>query len=197
MLDNAGKAVDTLDQQYYCKIVELMRVTRIEDHYYNHYPWQTHIVFRNLLQFVRDKVQECKSAKTDIPILYIFSSDIDLEFFDMEVADSLTNIYESGCKVDIVLAAPPVESKNYWLKLKDRLGKSCVRFMNKYDTQLNHLWLFENAYRWEALHPEFEGKKSLFFPERPAHFAFNEKNTAEKIRQYFRTHIDNAAIALA
>lgn len=173
-------------------ILKLMRLSDSNFHYYNHHPWQTKLVFDNLLDYAVESLKSTVEEQGQKPEFCIFSSDLDLDFIEGEVfTGRLIELAKSGCCIRIVLAAKPVNQRHneVWLELSRHLVEyqsPAIRYMREYSNQSNHLWVFGNAYRFEKAHELNAG----FFtfdkrPDRPARFAFNEPGVAKAIREYF------------
>lgn len=185
-----------LMRRYYKFAVKLMRETNTAEHFYNHFPWQTEIVFDNLLGYAHEYMDR---NKPDNATLRIFSSDTELNFLTTEKLDSIVDLNKKGCKLNIILASPPKKNKlEIWKKYNDLLDKQSIRMFKHYDETKNHLWLFENAYRWEKNHEDYTGKlRDEVSPERPAQFAFNNEVEAGRIKEYFRKQIEPYSFSLA
>lgn len=158
--------------KYFTAVVEVMRLTGVPSHFYNHYPQETMIVVKNILT--------CAESTGDP--LRIFASDF-YELYYGEIYDKLVELAKKGHDIQIILADRPKDSDLDKWRIICENDNVKVSFMPEYDPTMNHVWLTGNTYRYELPHERFTGEVTNLYPERPARFAFNNESEVKKAEQ--------------
>lgn len=168
------------NKELFRKYVELLRISKRSDHYFNHYPWQALIVIENIL---RDAAEKKKDVR-------IFSGSL-FEIQPEQNSNLLRKILQGGNKVEIILAKSPSEKELIGIRefLKQYSSNVEAKYMNAYQASLSHVWIAGKAYRFELPHPIIKEAITEISPEVPAQFAFNNEDEAEKVNAYWQRNI--------
>jgi hypothetical protein len=164
------------EQRDFATVVETMRLTGVPSHYYNHFPWETRIVVKNILAYAEETGDPLK----------IFTSDF-YEIYDDEVHSKLEEMAMRGHDIQIVLAERPKDSDlEKWEPIAKNENVE-ITFTPFYDETLNHLWLAGSSYRYELPHRRITCEVTDTYPEFPARFAFKNDKDVKKAEEAWHT----------
>ena len=174
-------------REYYAKLVEVLRRSNSNAHYFNRYPWQVKLVFDNLLAYAEETIESKEQ-----PSLCMFSGDVDFYFLQKDIDKRLSALADQGCVIDILLANPPSNDAMYRWRRLAKMESVNVKKMSKYDEKLYHVWVYDDAFRLEEPHPQLKSNMTItdIKPERRAEFAFHDQAAASAVRAYFNKHFN-------